>query len=706
MKNLCLFLALACLTAIPAFAEEELRKWTDLQGRKIEARMTGFADGFVGLKLKDGRDMQFPFNKLSENDRGYVRENAPVDPATAAYEIDKLVWARLKEANADIKVQRAAIMAKKDIDSATRNKALAKLAHMEKMTHPTKPLSDEAFLRRVYLDIAGRIPTYEEADKFLRTPSKTKRAELIDELIDSEAFVSHFFNYMSDLLRIRDGISMGGFNNMKSGAYVDWVKDQIREDRPWNEMVSDMLTAKGYLWENPATGYLLTDFGMELCNLSNTFTTFAGTEITCAQCHDHPFEDVYQMDFFKMASFFGQLKYDARPDPELMKTLAAKKKEYAAAAKKAEKNANDLNNFLNAYNMNLGDGDQNKIKLPFDYKYDDGDPNQPITNPQTYFGEMVKVEKFDGPREAFADWLTSEKNPRFTINIVNRLWKHVFGIAQIEPVDNIPGHLDGQAQNYELLKFLESLMKEVDYSMKDFLRVMYKTQRYQSEACYASPTLEMIDKGEFHFAAPVLRRMSAEQLWDSLVAMSVPDPEGEQRLTRILDEYRELMDVDWKTMTYSDAEALRARYNAMGKPSVMMSNNKKKNAGPTMIRASEMRLPSGVGSFLYAFGQSDKKFIENSNTDGTIPQVMMLLNGSLTNQIMTSKDKTLVRLAQAEDSHDDGIDIVFLSILSRRPHPQDRDYAEKLVRGGQGASADYSDLIWALLNTREFMFIQ
>lgn len=685
----------------------EMRTWTDISGREIEAEMTSFANGEVGFKLKDsGKEIRFPFARLSEEDRGYVRENAPVNLKTAARQIDQMVWDRLKVANSDIKTEGAALVANKDIDGATRNKELARLAHMEKMTHPTKPLTDEQFLRRIYLDLAGRIPTYKEADTFFRTPSKTKRAELIDNLIESEAFVSHFFNYMSDLLRIRDGISMGGFNNLKAGAYADWVKDQIREDKPWNQLVGEMVEARGYLWENPATGYMLTDFGMELCNLSNTFTTFLGTEITCAQCHDHPFEEVYQMDFYRMASFFGNLKFKANPDKDLLKLLGAKKKQFAAEAKKAKKSSNDLNAFMDAYTMYVGDSFENNVRLPFDYKYDNGEPNTNV-KPATYFGEIVDIEKHGTPRMAFAAWIASEKNPRFTINIVNRLWKHVYGVAQIEPVHNIPGHLGGQAQNYELLKFLESLMKEVDYSVKDFLKILYKTQTYQREACHESPTLTMIDKGEFHFPAPILRRMSAEQLWDSLVAMSVPEPESPERRTRILDDYRNVMSADWKNMNFEQAEKVRAKFNNLGKPTMMNGGAKKgKNTGPVMIRASEMRMPSNLGSFLYQFGQSDKKFIENANTEGTIPQVMMLLNGSLTNQIMTNNSKALVRIAQAEDSKDNGIDVVFLSILSRRPRGQDRDLARPLVRGSNGGKADYSDLVWALLNTREFMFIQ
>ncbi len=706
MKAMHFFSIVACvLIGWGTLQAAEMRVWTDNQGRKVEAELAVLRDGYVTLNMAGGKEVRFPLNSLSEADRGFVRENAPVDMKTAARQIDQMVWDRLKEANVEIKQMRAEVLANEALDSAERNKQLARLAHMEQMTHPTSPMTDQQFLRRIYLDVAGRIPTYEEAQDFLRIRDPNKRTALIEKLLNSEAFVSHFFNYVSDLLRVREGISMGGFANLKSGAYIDWVKNQIRQDRPWDEFVGEMMKAEGYLWENPATGYLLTDFGMELCNLSNTFTTFLGTEITCAQCHDHPFEEVYQMDFYRMASFFGNLEYKRNPDKELLKTIAAKKKEFSAQAKKEKKDAGNVNALLDAYAMYVGDGPKNDIKLPFDYKYDDGAPNAPV-NPAAYFGDIIDLKEFGTPREAFADWMTTDRNPRFTVNIVNRLWKYVFGIAQIEPAYNIPGHLDGQAQNYELLKFIESLMKSVDYSVKDFLFVLYQTETYQREACHASPTLEMMDKGQYHFPAPILRRLSAEQIWDSLVAMSVKAPEADSRRSNLLGEYRKIMSTNWKSVKFAEAMKIRNRYNNLGKPAVMAEVDPKKNPGPVMIRASEMRIPNNLGSFLSSFGQSDKKFIENGNKEGTIPQVMLLLNGSLTNQIMTSKSKAVVRDAQAKESHDDGIDVVFFSILSRRPTPQDRDFAEQLVRGGQGRAADYSDLIWALLNTHEFMFIQ
>lgn len=699
-----------CLSVV-FFAEGgEMRKWTDVQGRQVEAEMTGFADGFVLLKLASGGETRFPFLRLSENDRGYVRENAPVNPATAARQIDEMVFEKLKSANADIKAKKAAVLADAKLTEEDRRKEFARLDFMEKMTYPTPKTSDEQFVRRIYLDIAGRIPTYGETTDFLRDSAKDKRSKLIDKLLSSEAFVSHHFNYFSDLLRVRDGLSMEGFQNLKTTAYADWIKDQIRRNRPWNEMVAEMITASGYFWDNPATGYLLTDFGMELCNLSNTFTIFAGTEITCAQCHDHPFEEVYQMDFYRMAAYFGNLRFDVKPDPQKLAAIAAKQKQFAEEAKAAKKDIRGLGNLFSAYNLAVGDGTENRTKLPFDYKYDDGEPNQPI-QPAAWFGDVPALEKFPTARAAFAEWLTSEKNPRFTVNIVNRMWKRTFGYAQIEPVDNIPGHLDGQAQNYELLKFLESLMKELNYSIRDFLSVLYKTETYQRESLKFSPTLEMVDQGEFHFPAPVLRRMTAEQMWDSFVAIAVTEPEAEERRTRVLDKYRQLMNSDWSEMDLARAEALQDQISRLGRIDLEMEARdkeagKKKINGPLMVRASELPQPSPAGSFLYSFGQSDKRFIENGSVDGSIPQVMLLLNGSLTNQIMTGKSLAVSSSAQAEGDHDEGIDTVFLSILNRRPRPQERDAMEKLVRGGKSESADYSDLIWTLLNSHEFMFVQ
>jgi len=718
MKKILALVAIGLVTT-PLFAGE-VRTWTDSQGREVTAEMVGMRSGKVLLKLEGGRTVEFPVNLLSPDDQKFIEKNAPIDAGTAALTIDKMVMEKLKSSYSEIKAEIAKTKADTSMPAVDKAKKLEDLDFLMRMTWPTDPTTDEQFVRRIYLDIAGRIPTYEEVTTFLndRSDSATKRTQLIDDLLDSEAFVSNFFNYMSDLLRVRDGIGLNGINGLNARAYVDWTKDQIRQNRPWDEWVYEMLTAQGYYWDNPATGYLLTDIGMELCNLSNTFTVFTGTEITCAQCHDHPFEEVYQMDFYRMAAFFGSVDLRNRggANDEMASSARSKLKEYQAEWKEMNKDKERMPRFdqrlqdmMNSYSYYQNDKDQEggskpQQKLPHDYKYDDAQPNE-MVSPATYFGEIVELEDHPNARTAFAKWMTSKEHPRFTINIVNRLWRQAFGLAQIEPVYNIPGHLDGQAQNYELLLYLEQVMKSMDYDIKGFLRVLYNTETYQRQANPYSPTLAQIDKGEYHFPAPVLRRMSAEQIWDSMVALTIPNPEGPQR--RVLEEYREIMNRDWSNISFKQAQEIRDKFSKMGNLEMMDDDSQMMNMmgndrrGDMMARASEQSLPARVGSILYAFGQSDKLLIENSNLVGSVPQVMMMLNGKFTNETMSKDGTYLVENAKGAKNQSDGVEIAFLSILSRRPSSEELQTAKNLVNG-----EDYSDLIWALLNTREFMFIQ
>jgi len=683
----------------------EMRPWTNTQGKQVTAEMVGLQNGKVLLKLESGKTVPFPLENLIAADQEFARGNAPVDTMTAAKEIDALVMNKLKTSYAEIKT--------KWEQAKVGTKAKEELEFLVKMTWPTEKTTDEQFLRRIYLDIAGRIPTYAETTAFLGSRDQAKRAKLIDQLLESDAFTSNFFNFLSDLFRIRDGISMNNSRGLKVGAYADWMKDQVRANRPWNEWVNELLTAQGFYWDNPATGYLLTDQGMPLCNLSNNFTVFAGTEITCAQCHDHPFEEVFQMDFFKMAAFFGGTNLRDGGKSEEAKSARGALQGYRTQWNaentvdgRVRQFPQEVNDILGAYQYCVGDGKEGKVQLPHDYKYDDAKPNEWIA-PATYFGSEVDLEKFENPRQAFASWLTAKDHPRFTINIVNRLWKQCFGLGQIEPVHNIPGHLDNQAQNYELVKYLEQLMKDLNYDLKGFLRVIYNTETYQREANHHSPTMAQVDQGDYHFPSPVLRRMSAEQMWDSLVALTTETPEMVSN--RMLEAYREYMHTDWSTVSFEDMmKKKRPEFAAFGKATggggdmMMMGGGAGgRRVDELLIRASERPLPEAANHMMFAFGQSDKQIIENSNRVGSVPQVMFLLNGDLTNKMLTRPDIYITNNAKAAKSQSEGSTVVYLSILNRKPNSAELMEAKNLVNEN-----DYSDLIWALLNSREFMFIQ
>ena len=321
--NRCFLLVLAGGVSLAMSSlQAEPRTWTSSDGRTLEAEFSGTAgagaSAVVKLKLPDGSVIDYPVSKLSEQDKLFVKGNLPTDPAALAAEIDKLVLNKLKESYYGLKEELAALPQKADLTPAEKAKRQEEIAREMEMCVPNQMTNDNQFLRRIYLDVAGRIPTYDEAESFLNDRAPNKRAVLVDKLLESEGFVMRMYNYYSDLLRIREGITMMGNGNLKVDPYMEWVKQSIREDKPYDEMVRELLTAKGKIWEEPAVGYLVSDQGMRMCNLSNTFTIFMGTEITCAQCHDHPFEEVYQMDFYKMASFMGETETSARGGDMMM----------------------------------------------------------------------------------------------------------------------------------------------------------------------------------------------------------------------------------------------------------------------------------------------------------------------------------------------------------------------------------------------------
>lgn len=388
-----------------------------------------------------------------------------------------------------------------------------------------EPVSDEVFARRVYLDIIGRIPTYEELKRFGNTPSESRRAELIDELLDSEGYSSNFYNYWADVLRVK---TRG--RRMVMASYQDWIKESLRDNVPYDEFVREMITSEGYVWDDPAVGYYMRDAGMPLDNMSNTAQVFLGTRMQCAQCHDHPFDRWTQKEYYHMAAYtFGlqaQLPYGKLPLSQdfqkVQRAMAQAKikegmdpREARRAVQPPPSQRRVVRDLLSPMAAQAKDMDR-ELRLPDDYQYKNARPKQKIA-PKAPFGEEAVVGKKDEPREVYANWLTSPENPRFSLVIANRLWKKTMGVGLIEPVDNLTD--DTVASNPELMGYLSELMVAYDFDVKQYLRTLLNTRTYQSAVSAKSPEPDET----YYFQGPILRRMTAEQMWDSLLTLAVVD---------------------------------------------------------------------------------------------------------------------------------------------------------------------------------------
>lgn len=719
----------------------ESRTWTDVQGRQVTATFVSLEGDQITLKTDDGNLHRFPLTNLSAEDQAMAKKliaSAPAAPA-AAEEGQPAYLANATVAGAASMIDR--IVAQGLVRANPKRTEAGK----KPITAFNAPCNDEQFVRRVYLDVVGRIPNYDETMAFINNGAKDKRAKLIDMLLDSSGYSSHMYNYLAEMLRVKDQLG----NNIRGIPYINWLQKQVETNAPWDKMVHEMLTATGKMWHNGAAGYLLRDAGMPLDNLANTLAVFLGTDVACAQCHDHPFSDWTQHQFYEMASFFGatSTRYRAqRPKKgEDSMMMGDTNKLMADIEKIIEKNGmditrlrNGINQFIGANRVEVSDTDVNTIKLPHDYKYKDDKP-EAFVAPKfitwskedknlAAYKQKTKVE--EDLRGSFANWATHPTNPRFAMAIANRMWKRAFGVGVAEPVTNIDDPM--QASNPELLKHLAEEMKRVKFSLKDFMRIIYNTRAYQSEA-----TTENIAMGEpYYFQGPTLRRLTSEQAWDSYMTLVLGDPDKYKK--PLEDLYSKSIDLDLNNPKL-DAQTVLMKYDAYrrmdqkerelmggglaeaGAAGMEMENGKKGKKGKgaadssmemenaslaygnmVLRRAAELQQPAPAGHFLIEFGQSPRDLIDGSSKIGSVPQVLMMMNGKA-QEMLTNSDSLLFRTMEKVKSPSEKVEALFLSVLSRRPTMVEKDIAKRALQTGDDG---YSNMIWALINTREFIFLQ
>lgn len=590
------------------------------------------------------------------------------------------------------------------VDPALTEQVAASAAEIDRLVlaklkaekvRPNPMTNDMQFVRRVYLDISGTIPSAQQASQFLnKSRAGNKRAELIDELLNSYGYVSRSFNYWADILRLKDRPS----GNVYSQPYNEWIKDTLASDMPYDEFVHQLLSAEGRTWENPAVGYVLRDAGMPLSNLDNTIRIFLGTRIGCAQCHDHPFDKWTQLEFYHLAAFVISVDTNAgrREVNPVVKDAMAELQELAKKDEKKRDLPGRINGLIGANRTAVAEQRYRSLRLPHDYQYDDAKPGQ-VMEPKVIFGRQPQLAKNASKRAAFADWLTSPDNPRFTVTIVNRLWRRAFGFGLIEPVDDLT---DGsKATNQPLVDHLVAEMKRLNYSQRELLRIIYNSETYQRQAT----SRDLVAEEPYHFPGPILRRMSAEQIWDSLLTLTLADPNAYQRPRS--DALIQAVKIE--TDHPLSSEFLLNKAKTLDKvqregPEPKLAQ-KFTHEGSLLARASELQLPLPPSHFLRQFGQSDRELIGGGSTEGHVPQILTMFNGPISHKLLNEGTVIYDEVVAASDLRDQ-IDVIFLSIVGRKPTRT--DYKTAIAEIQANGPAGYGNVIWALLNTREFLFIQ
>jgi hypothetical protein len=347
-------------------------------------------------------------------------------------------------------------------DNVVDAAVFAKLNRMR--IRPSEVCSDREFIRRVYLDVIGVLPTPEEVARFLERPEKSRRADAIDAILAR----SEFYDFWS--LKFADILRANGRLIQPKGAYVfhRWIRSCLERDVPLDQFVREMLTAEGSTYKNPAANYFRISRDPESA-VETTAQLFLGVRIQCAKCHNHPFERWTQDDYYGFAAFFSQIgrKKGNLPDEEVVFVSGS------------------------------------------------GDVHQPRT------GQKMKPKALGGPafddsaeqrdrRARLASWLASGDNPFFAKSLVNRIWYHLMGRGIVEPVDDFRD--SNPASNDELLESLTSAFVKGGYHLKPLIRTIVRSRTYQLSA--TTTALNVDDS--LYFSHCQTKLLPAEVLLDAI----------------------------------------------------------------------------------------------------------------------------------------------------------------------------------------------
>lgn len=326
---------------------------------------------------------------------------------------------------------------------------------------PSQLCTDEQFLRRVSLDIAGVLPAPEDYARFLADPDPKKREKLIDELLNRKEFVEIWVMKWAELLQIRTTQQITYKPMLR---YFTWLQDRIANNMPMDQMVRELLGASGGTFENAATNY----YQMETNPLKvseNVAQVFLGMRIQCTQCHNHPFDRWTMDDYYSFAAFFSQIGRKRGEDPR--ETIV--------------------------FNSRSGE-----VRHPIGNR---------VMAPKFLGGEVPDVKGKDR-RVIMAQWLASSENPYFATNLSNIVWNHFFGKGIINEVDDV--RVSNPAVNPELLQAMAGAFTEYNYDFKKLVRDICSSRTYQ----LSTRTNESNATDGVNFSHAYIRRLRAEVLLD------------------------------------------------------------------------------------------------------------------------------------------------------------------------------------------------
>ncbi|MFN3244179.1 MAG: DUF1549 and DUF1553 domain-containing protein [Planctomycetota bacterium] len=466
---------------------------------------------------------------------------------------------------------------------------------------PAPGCDDATYLRRVYLDIIGQLPTAADVRAFLADESDDKRARIVDELLQRPEFPDVWAMTWAEVLRIEPQ------NLEQKGVHIftRWLREALRDGTPMDQVVTRMLTASGSAFRVPEANYWATARDPKVL-AENAAQTFLGIRLQCAQCHNHPFERWRMDDYYGFAAFFAQL---------------------------GRKN-----------------GDTPREQIIYDRS--SGDIRNARTlqraKPRFLGGDAPEIPGDVDRRKVLAEWLTSRKNPWFAKNLANRVWARFFGRGLVHPVDDV--RVSNPPSHPDLHRRLGEKLAASGFDVRELIREICASATYQSaQHPDAAPAAT--------FAGMTPRRLSAEQMLDAI-----------GQVTEVPTKFRGV---------------------------------------PLGASAVQVVSPDSGNRFLDLFGRPDRDSVCTCERreEPTLNQVLHLINGTTIEQKVRSADGRLVRLLSDETEPEQILEELFLATYARRPRADERDRVLGAIQAaGDDARGAWEDVLWAMFNSKEFLF--
>jgi hypothetical protein len=491
---------------------------------------------------------------------------------------------------------------------------------------PSALAPDHVFLRRVYLDVLGILPTPDETRRFQADTRSDKRARLIDALLERPEFADFWSLKWADLLHCEEKV----LDAKGVRLFHDWIRRSIAEGKPLNEFARELIAARGSTYGQPAANWYraLRD---PQTRAEAAAQVFLGVRMQCARCHNHPFDRWTQTDYHSLAAFFSRVQY--------------------RIVENNRRDGFDKHEFIGEQIVWMDRSGE--IKHP-----NSGEVLRPL-----FLGSVTPTSAREDDRLiALADWIADPKNPFFARAQVNRVWYHLFGRGIVEPNDDF--RASNPPSNAPLLDALAQDFIDDRFDLRSLLRTILNSRTYQLSAVPNETNRD----DEANFARALVRPLQAEQLLDALgrVTGVTPSFPGHPAGTR-----------------------------AGQLPGVTGNRGRRQP-------------PSDGERFLTSFGKPIRLLsceCERSE-DTTLNQAFQLITGPLVNQMLNVADNRIGRLLAERKSDAEIVEEFYLAALCHPPSATERQAALAMIGRAKDRRAALEDLLWGLVNAKEFLLRQ